>query len=132
MESIASFISIPTFVEKPLSEQSKRLILQREIFPYIEAEDMRMLNWKRYVSYLKKYKISEGMLGRKETIKMWKRCTDKEFKQIRPMNKKSFGFFLSHVNSDDMFAVKSNVLDRCNRGESPTCYIYSLSKVNYE
>lgn len=126
--SVANFISIPIAVEKSLTEQSKRLILQREIFPYIEAEDMRMLNWKRYVSYLKKYKVSEGKLGRKDTIKMWKKCADKEFKQVRPMNKKSFGFFLSHVSSDDMFAVKSNVMDRHNRGESPTCYIYSLSK----
>lgn len=128
MESIASYISIPTFVEKPLSEQSKRLILQREIFPYIEAEDMRMLNWKRYVSYLKKYKISEGKLGRKETIRMWKKSKDKEVSIVRPISKSSFGYFTCHVSSDDMFAVKSNVLDRCNRGESPTCYIYSLSK----
>lgn len=130
MESIASFIQVPTFVEKPLSEQSKRLILQREIFPYIEAEDMRMLNWRRYVSYLKKYKISEGSLGRKETIRLWKKCKDKEVSIVRPISKRSFGFFTSHVNSDDMFAVKSNVLDRHNRGESPTCYIYSLSKID--
>lgn len=115
-------------VEKPLSETEKRWIIQREIFPYLEQEDMRLLNWKRYVNYLKKYKINEYKLGRKETIKMWNKCTDKDVKRIRPINKKSFGYFTSHVSSDDMFAVKSRVIDCVNRGESPTCYIYSLSK----
>lgn len=133
MESISNLISIPIFIEKPLSEQERRWILQREIFVIIEQENIRLLNWKRYITYLKKYKIRERKLGRDHNIKVWQQMSrsklkDKEVSKIQPLTKKSFGVFTSHVNSDDMFAIKSNVIDRHNRGESPTCYIYSLSK----
>lgn len=130
MEAIANFISIPEAIEKPLSEQAKRIIIQREIFSLLLQENIKILNWKRYVSYLKRYKISEREVGRDMAVKRWKNCGEKEYRPIRELTQKSFGIFTSHVNSDDMFAVRSRVQDALNRGESPTCYIYSLYTVD--
>jgi len=129
MESISHYLSLPIEKTGTLTERDKRWALQREIYPLIEQEDMRKLNWKRYVSYLKKYKISERKLGRESTIKLWKKCKDKEVSNVRPIPKSSFGFFTSHMCSDDLFALKSRIQDKVNRGESPTCYVYSLSTV---
>lgn len=132
MEQIASFISLPEAIEKPLSEQQKRIIIQREIFSLLLQEDIKRLNWKRYVAFLKRYKISEHERGRDMAMRMWRKCGEKEYKPVMVLSPRSFGFFTSHVNSDDMFALKSKVQDALNRGESPTCYVYSLSTVDKE
>lgn len=129
MENISSYLILPLAIEKPLSEREKKWILQREIFSLIEQEDIKKLNWKRYIAFLKRYRVSEREIGRDMAVKMWKKCRDKEYKQIRKLSSKSFGFFTNHVRSEDLFALKSKAQDMLNRSESPTCYIYSLSKV---
>jgi hypothetical protein len=109
---------------KPLSEREKRWIVQREIFADIEKEDLRITNRPRYITFLKRYKLRHNP----ESIKLWKKNKDKDCKKINQMNKKSFGFFTSHLKLDDLFFIKSVINDKLVRGESPTMYVLSLSK----
>ncbi len=130
MENISSYI--PTFAveQKPLTGREKRWVLQNEIFVLIKDDAaLKKENWNRFVTWRKTISHNPRTTVQKDLERQWKREAKGSLKYIRPIsNKRSLGFFTSHLDEEALWFVKSVVQDKLNRGESPTCYIYSLNK----
>lgn len=117
-------IALPNIQTKPLNKNEKRWTLQREIFFILQQEDMRRFNLPRYKQFLQLNKLRHSP----QSIKLWEKSKDKTVKKVKPLTSKAFGIFTAHLDEEALWYVKSVVQDKLNRGESPTCYIYSLNK----
>ncbi len=125
-------IELPQIQTKPLNKNERRWEVQREIFTLLEQEDLKPLNWKRYVSFLKKYKLDHYKLGFDECKKRWRQCSrnkaDADVREIKKISKMTFGFFTSHLDEAALWFTLSVCRDKLNRNESPTCYILGFVK----
>lgn len=126
-------IQLPTLHTKELSDQEKRWEIQREIETYLETEqDLKKFNWEKYVAFLKKYKINQWAIGQDNTIKRWKKeggyGYNADIRRITPMNKKTLGYFTSHLDEQGLWYVLSECKLRKEQGLCVTNYIKSLVK----
>ena len=102
---------------------SERTDLFRQIYSFYDTvqEDniRRKTNWKRYVAYLKENKLEHS----KETLAKFKKS--KSF--LKKITDKSVAtFWLSHVETSDLWYVLSVCKDKSFRNESVGGYICSL------
>lgn len=133
MESIEQYLTFDKTDLKPLNERDKRWIIQNDIFEILKKDDeLKRENYRRYIRFLKKYRLSQNKLGADECVKRWRRSRkfahDKDVREIKPISKSTLGFFTSHLNLEDLFYTRSVCSDKIQRHESPTIYIYSFQK----
>lgn len=115
---------IKDFQPDKVKPKSLRNDLFKQIYSFYYTEQEKMLkkkaNWKRYVQYLKDYKLPNTFDNQKKFKK------SKFF--IRKMTDKQMAcFFLAHVKTDDLWFVLSVAKDKAFRKESVGAYIMSLS-----
>lgn len=115
--------------EKCLNERQTLLKELYEVYASPTQKNFRRKeNWNRYVNYLKANHINEKVLGRTETIKLWRKKGKKEFKFLKEMTPKELAILLSpfskkNNNMDVLYYLRSLGKDMENRGENFSSFL---------
>lgn len=113
--------------EKKL-EKSERAQVIKEIYQLysspLEAILRKKENWKRYITWLKLLKL-DGDRMNNVTINRFKKTK----LHLKPISITSLCFFLSHMKTNELYFIKSECIDKNNRGYSIGSYIIGLRKI---
>lgn len=105
----------------PKKKGGERHALLGEIFEIYQSESERtkrkVENWRRYVAWLKSWRIPDS----KESRKKFKRT--KGFLKELPIS--GFARFISHIPTQDLYYVVSMSKDTSNRGFSAIAWLFS-------
>ncbi len=122
MLNISAYLQNRTLPE--VTEKDERKFLLKEIYKLYSSDAERLLrkkkNWSNYIAHLKRIKRAHT----KEQTDIFR--MSKAF--IKEVPEKRFWFFVSHVKTKDLYAVRSAMQDRINRGQSAGAWVLSLIK----
>ncbi len=121
--SISDFIlDIPKDIK--VTKNDERWYIQRQIETILNAEDMRLINRKRYNEFLKENKYRHN----EQSMEKWLKSKDAKFKKMSKIPKQTFGIFTARMNNEQLYRVLSECQDLHNRKGSPNLYAWSLRK----
>jgi len=110
---------------KKFTKGSQRNDILRQIYSFYDSDREVFLtkkkNWKRYIEFLKENKIKDS----KENQERFK----KSKKFIKKMSSSTVAYFVSHIPTNDLYYILSDVKDKSFRNESVGAYIMSLNYV---
>lgn len=122
MLNISAYLQNRTLPQ--VTEKDERKFLLKEIYKLYSSDAERLLrkkkNWSNYIAHLKR--IKKAHTDEQKEIYMLSRAFIKEVPEKR------FWFFVSHVKTKDLYAVRSAMQDRINRGQSASAWVLSLIK----
>jgi len=106
-------------------EKSERSQIIKEMYEIYTHPGERVLrrkeNWKRYCAWCRENKVSDSKTNQAKFKK------EKRF--IKEQSIKTFVFFLHHIKTQDLYYVKSRMVDCRNRGQSASAWLLSNTKV---
>ena len=113
-------------IENPKLEKSERSQIIKEMYEIYTHPGERILrrkeNWRRYCAWFKETKQKENSTKVQELFKK-----EKRFIKEQPI--KTFVFFLHHIKTQDLYYVKSRMMDCRNRGTSASAWLLANTKV---
>ena len=107
-----------------VTKNDERWYIQRQIETILNAEDMRLINRKRYNEFLKENKYHHN----EQSMEKWLKSKDAKFKKMSKIPKQTFGIFTARMNNEQLYRVLSECRDLNNRQGSPNLYAWSLRK----
>lgn len=107
------------------SDHNQRRVMLRELFTLYcsptQRKLRRIVNWKRYILWLKENKIPHT----KETVQKFQKVRVGKNKFIREISDSSFAFLLAHTKTEGLHYVLSVARDKNNRGEEIGGWLFS-------
>lgn len=111
-------------IENPKIEKSERAQIIKEMYEIYTSPSERIKrkkeNWKRYCTWCYENKRKDST----ENQQLFKK--DKKFIKEQPV--KTFLFFLTHIKTQDLYYVKSRMVDCRNRGTSASAWLVSNTR----
>jgi len=121
MKSLAEIIK-EKLSEKQKIEKQERRFLNKQIDDIHHSPQEKILrrkeNWKRYIAWLKEHRTPDSTKAQSEFKK------SKKF--LREY--KSLWYFTSHIKTQDLYYIVSQMKDRMNRGTSASAWLLSNTK----
>lgn len=128
MKSLADIIK-EKLDEKQKIEKQERRFLNKQIDDIYHSSQEKILrkkeNWRRYCAWCKLNKKAHTP----ENVKEFKKTARKKMQGKYLEEQKSLWFFTSHMKTQDLYFIISQMKDCLNRGKSASAYIISNTQV---